>query len=186
MESDLVVLWGTLQLIHQGQLDLHSERARHLLEEGIQNALHLLSLLRGSTGSKAISCEAVLTQSLGDELKSALRQGQLSLQYQPIFRLDSYQQAQLVGFEALLRWLHPERGWIPPSEFIPVAECSDLIHELSYWVLKTACYQVADWQRQTGRPLRLNVNLSPRQLDQPNLIANISNILVETAFSAHH
>lgn len=183
MQAHLAALWGTLQLIRQGTLDLHSDGSRQLLEDGIQDALHLLSLLRGSTVTKAISCELVLTQNLGDEIKSALQQGQLSLQYQPIFRFDS---GQLLGFEALLRWLHPERGWIPPNEFIPVAECSDLIHELGCWVLKTASQQMVSWQRQTGRPLRLNVNLSPRQLEQPNLRAHISQILLETGFSAHH
>ncbi|NJO85734.1 MAG: EAL domain-containing protein [Synechococcaceae cyanobacterium RM1_1_27] len=191
IHAHLVALSEILQLIYQGRLDLHSAGVEQALKGGIQNSLHLLSLLRESSGSKALSCEAVLTQSLGDEIKSALQQGQFSLQYQPIFRFASEQFQldqldQLVGFEALLRWLHPERGWIPPNQFIPVAECSDLIHELGCWVLKTASQQMVSWQRQTGKSLRLNVNLSPRQLHQPNLSAHISQILLETGFSAHH
>ncbi|MEN9260256.1 MAG: EAL domain-containing protein [Thermostichus sp. HHBFW_bins_43] len=182
MQSHLATLWGTLRLIHQGRLDLHSAKGRQLLEAGIQNALHLLSLLRGPS-PKTDSCEVILNQGLDSEVKKALGEGQLSLRYQPYFRLDS---GQLIGFEALLRWHHPERGWIPPSEFIPVAECSDLIHELGCWVLKTACQQMVTCQRQVGRPLRLSVNLSARQLDQPNLRAQISKILLETGFSARH
>ncbi|MCJ2541369.1 EAL domain-containing protein [Synechococcus bigranulatus str. 'Rupite'] len=162
VQSHLATLWGTLRLIHQGRLDLHSPKGRQLLEAGIQNALHLLSLLRGPSLPEGVSCPVVLSQGLDSDIKLALGHGQLLLQYQPFFRLDS---GELVGFEALLCWQHPERGWIPPSEFIPVAECSDLIHELGHWVLKTACQQMVRWQKQLGRPLQLSVNLSARQLD---------------------
>ncbi|MCF2970496.1 EAL domain-containing protein [Synechococcus sp. Nb3U1] len=183
VQSHLATLWGTLRLIHQGRLNLHSPKGRQLLEAGIQNALHLLSLLRGPSVPEGISCQAVLSQSLDSEIKLALGRGQLLLQYQPFFRLDS---GELVGCEALLRWQHPERGWIPPSEFIPVAECSDLIHEMGIWVLKTACQQMVQWQKQLGRPLQLSVNLSARQLDQPDLRAQISRVLLETGFPARH
>jgi len=182
VQSHLATLWGTLRLIHQGRMDFHSPKGRQLLEAGIQNALHLLSILR-EPSCKTDSCQVILSQGLDTEVKKALGEGQLSLRYQPYFRLNS---GQLLGFEALVRWHHPERGWIPPSEFIPVAECSDLIHELGCWVLKTACQQMVNWQRQMGRPLRLSVNLSARQLDQPSLRAQISKILLETGFPAHH
>lgn len=101
------------------------------------------------------------------------------LQYQPIVSLDT---GLLSGFEALVRWQHPERGLISPAEFIPVAEETGLIVPLGEWVLREACLQMRQWQALSGNPERLSisVNLSGQQLGQVDLIARIDRILEET------
>ncbi len=84
----------------------------------------------------------------------------------------------LVGWEALVRWHHPERGLIPPSEFIPVAEETGLIVPLGRWVLEEACRQARLWQpAASGTPLIMNVNLSGRQFQQPSLVADVNEAL---------
>lgn len=111
--------------------------------------------------------EAGMVDEVGDRLSlsSALRQalgaGELSVAYQPQVDLLT---RQLVGVEALARWSSPELGLVSPDRFIPVAEDGGLIRELGGWVLQRACADVAQLQRDLGRPLRLAVNVSPRQL----------------------
>ncbi len=107
----------------------------------------------------------------------------LSLHYQPIVALDT---GRLAGFEALVRWHHPRRGFISPSEFIPVAEDTGLIVPLGAWVLREACRQLRQWQEKfpTAAPLTVNVNLSSKQLAFPNLIEQIDRILLETDLDA--
>lgn len=99
------------------------------------------------------------------ELSTALERGELQVHYQPICDLQT---GEITGFEALARWLHPVRGWVPPDVFIPLAEQSGAIVEIGQWVLGQACRRLAQWTRPDGhRPLTMNVNLSPVQLDEP-------------------
>jgi diguanylate cyclase (GGDEF)-like protein len=100
-------------------------------------------------------------------LSRAMARGELELHYQPIVPLDP---GRVVppSFEALLRWSDPERGQIPPATFIPVAEQSDLIHELGEWVIDDACRQLAHWTSR-GLDPKVAVNLSPRQLGRADL-----------------
>jgi diguanylate cyclase (GGDEF)-like protein/PAS domain S-box-containing protein len=93
-------------------------------------------------------------------LRHALGHGELLLHYQPKFEIDS---GRLVGAEALVRWLHPERGMIPPIDFIPLAETTGLIVQVGEWVLEQACAQAAIWQRAGLPPFRLAVNVSARE-----------------------
>lgn len=93
-------------------------------------------------------------------LRHALGHGELSLYYQPKFEIGS---GNIVGAEALVRWVHPERGIVPPSEFIPHAESTGLIVQLGQWVLEQACAQAAIWQRAGLPQLRLAVNVSARE-----------------------
>ncbi|MEQ8964155.1 MAG: EAL domain-containing protein, partial [Coleofasciculus sp. C2-GNP5-27] len=88
----------------------------------------------------------------------------------------------LTGFEALVRWRHPERGLVSPVEFIPVAEDTGLIIPLGEWVLHEACRQLRMWQTQfpTPEPLKISVNLSGKQIKEPDLIEQIDHILAET------
>jgi diguanylate cyclase (GGDEF)-like protein/PAS domain S-box-containing protein len=95
-------------------------------------------------------------------LRRALERGELELHYQPILRLGAQE---LVGAEALLRWRHPERGLVPPAEFIGLAEASGLIVPIGEWVLGEACRQAARW----GGGLRMSVNLSTRQVREQGL-----------------
>lgn len=93
-------------------------------------------------------------------LRHALGNGELILYYQPKFEIAS---GRLVGAEALVRWLHPERGIVPPSEFIPLAETTGLIVQVGEWVLEQACAQAAIWQQAGIAPFRLAVNVSARE-----------------------
>ncbi|MEJ1296149.1 MAG: EAL domain-containing protein [Candidatus Sedimenticola sp. (ex Thyasira tokunagai)] len=97
---------------------------------------------------------------LEHDMRLALERDELLLHYQPIVRIADLR---VIGVEALLRWPHPERGYISPNQFIPLAEESGLIAPIGRWVLETACCQAAAWQ-QNGLDLKVNVNLSSRQL----------------------
>lgn len=107
---------------------------------------------------------------------------QFQLQYQPVVSLLT---GEVQGFEALLRW-QTANGFIPPTEFIPIAEETGLIVPLGYWVLREACSQTRTWQEQfpTHPPLTISVNLSSKQFLQPNLIEQIDKILQETNLDA--
>ncbi len=106
------------------------------------------------------------------DLRRALDRQELTLQYQPIFALDS---GQISGVEALVRWRHPRRGMLPPDAFIPIAEETGLICPLGRQVLLEACVQARRWQElwPQDRPLTLSVNLSPRQLQDEDLVSHI-------------
>jgi PAS domain S-box-containing protein/diguanylate cyclase (GGDEF)-like protein len=102
-------------------------------------------------------------------LRDALARGELCLHYQPQIEIGS---GRVTGVEALMRWRHPERGWVPPGEFIAAAEDCGLINALGDWALDTALAQVADW-RTRGLELGVAVNLSAPQLGAPNLPGEI-------------
>jgi diguanylate cyclase (GGDEF)-like protein len=110
---------------------------------------------------------------------SPSEQTELQLYYQPIISLVT---GQLSGFEALVRWYHPQQGWISPVKFIPVAEETGLIHALGWWVLRTACQQLNQWQQQfpDANALMMNVNISTLQLRQHDLVEQIQALLVNT------
>ena len=93
-------------------------------------------------------------------LRQALSEQQLLLHYQPKFQIDG---ARIIGAEALVRWLHPERGLVPPGDFIPLAETTGLIVQVGEWVLEAACAQAAIWQRAGIPPLRIAINVSARE-----------------------
>jgi diguanylate cyclase (GGDEF)-like protein/PAS domain S-box-containing protein len=110
---------------------------------------------------------------IGD-LRQALERGQFVVHYQPIVALTT---GEITGLEALVRWLHPQRGIIPPTAFIPLAEETGLIIPIGRWVLEQACQQVRQWQQAVGRQLSISVNLSPRQFQDPGLIDDVARAL---------
>jgi diguanylate cyclase (GGDEF)-like protein/PAS domain S-box-containing protein len=112
-------------------------------------------------------------------LRKAIAAGQLILYYQPEISVSS---GRVTGYEALVRWNHPERGVLPPSEFIPVAEESELIVHLGKWVLREACRQMAEWHKSFvfDPPLTISVNVSPRQLNHGGLVQDVEAVLSET------
>ncbi|WGG48964.1 putative bifunctional diguanylate cyclase/phosphodiesterase [Rugamonas sp. DEMB1] len=93
-------------------------------------------------------------------LRHALGNGQLLLHYQPKFSIAS---GKIIGAEALVRWLHPERGLVPPAEFIPLAEATGLVVQVGEWVLEAACAQAQQWKQAGLPPIRLAVNVSARE-----------------------
>jgi diguanylate cyclase (GGDEF)-like protein len=107
-----------------------------------------------------------LRRKLKQDLRVALAAGEFSLAYQPIVALET---GELIAVEALLRWQHPLRGNVPPSDFIPIAEEMGVIGMLGDWALQEACTAAADWPRD----IRIAVNLSPLQLQQPGLVLDI-------------
>ena len=112
------------------------------------------------------------------DLRVALREGQIHVLYQPQVNLKT---GLMVGTEALARWHHPQHGVISPADFIPVAEDCGLIVALGQQVLHEACQQLSQWaQRVPERSLSMTVNLSPRQLEEPGFVAELSRILTET------
>ena len=119
---------------------------------------------------------------LENDLRRAVERDEFRLQYQPIVSLET---GRISGFEALVRWQHPELGLIPPGDFIPVAEETGVIVELGRWVLQEACRQMRGWQTlspQHGR-LKLSVNLSSRHFVQPDLYERIVEVLAETGLA---
>jgi predicted signal transduction protein with EAL and GGDEF domain len=110
------------------------------------------------------------------DLRKALERKELLLYYQPIISLETQK---LIGFEALIRWQHPQRGLITPDSFIPLAEETGLIKELGLWVFETACIQLKKWQTKFTAHSRLgmNINVSPVQLKQPNFVYQIQDII---------
>lgn len=124
---------------------------------------------------------AMVRLKLENDLRQAVETGTLRLVYQPIVSLRD---GQLVGLEALLRWRHPELGEIPPLDFIPIAEETGLIVPITWQILREACSQTRRWQLQLpDRPLTISVNLSGKQLGQPDLVAQITRTLQETGLA---
>lgn len=114
------------------------------------------------------------------EIRCGMVQNEFALHYQPIYNLNTLE---LVGFEALIRWQHPSRGLLLPSDFIPVAEKSGLILQLGEWALHTACSQAHSWQELTGKPLRMSVNLSALQFNDLRLVEIVESALNESHFN---
>ncbi|HHJ38350.1 MAG: hypothetical protein AXA67_13545 [Methylothermaceae bacteria B42] len=116
------------------------------------------------------------------DLRAALEQNQLQLYFQPQHNVAG----DLVGVEALLRWYHPEDGWVPPNEFIPIAEESGLILPLGQWVLKEACRYMGTWQSQPffQRLDHLAVNISPRQFHQAGFVEQVQSVLKSCRINA--
>ncbi len=128
---------------------------------------------------------AVYLLQMENDLRRALERKEFCVYYQPIVVLGT---GQLAGFEALIRWNHPDRGFVNPSDFIPLAEDTGLIVPIGQWILKSACQQLAKWQWQSAanRNLFISVNLSGKQVAQPDLVTSISEMLKETNLEAKH
>ncbi len=122
---------------------------------------------------------AVATHRLETDLRRALDGGEFYLHYQPIVALES---GRITGVEALLRWQHPERGSVSPAEFVPVAEDAGLIGRLGLWVLEEACKTLAA-HPELGGTFSVSVNLSGKQLAQPELLDDVTDILLKTGLN---
>jgi len=154
--------------------------------ESIEKLLHCAdsALLQSKSNSKGLpvfyeknlhtahSAEVELER----KLESAFENEEFILYYQPQINVETQE---ITGVEALLRWLDPEKGIIPPSKFIPIAEEMGLIVPMSKWVLKKACSQIKEWQDMGYKPIRIGINISPQFVYSPNLVDFIKYTLAE-------
>ncbi|MBD1815200.1 EAL domain-containing response regulator [Microcoleus vaginatus] len=132
-------------------------------------------------GSEFIQNTADKLEQIKTSLCNALEREEFQVYYQPQVNVQT---GKIMSAEALVRWLHPEKGLISPAEFIPAAEATGFIVQLGEWVLQTACRQMQVWQN-AGFPLRIAVNLSARQFRQPDLSSRVAQILAETGLEAN-
>ena len=173
------VVRGTDRILHPrcrigiALSEADDDDAQALLRDA-DNALHKARQNEGGPIEffhTSMHTQAVRTLQLESDLRWALAHGGLAVHYQPIVSLA---ERHTVSFEALVRWPHPVHGLLPPSEFIPLAETLDLIHDLGMEVLRTACADIRNWKNApTPLPARVSVNLSARQLARPTLATEL-------------
>jgi diguanylate cyclase (GGDEF)-like protein/PAS domain S-box-containing protein len=111
------------------------------------------------------------------DLRKALEREEFELHYQPKFNLAT---GKLAGMESLIRWCHPEKGWVPTMEFILAAEENRLIIPIGEWVLQTACQQIKKWQSMGLDPINVAVNLSGHQFNQDNFVQKVEKLVVQS------
>jgi diguanylate cyclase (GGDEF)-like protein/PAS domain S-box-containing protein len=152
-------------------------------EELLRNADHAMYLAKQRGGGQAVvyepgmQADAANRLELQQDLRRALERGELSLVYQPIHDLET---VSLVGVEALLRWMHPTRGPIPPTVFVPIAEETGLIVAIGRWVLQQACADACIWRaRIASTKLRVAVNISGRQIPSTSLVDDVTRALAD-------
>ena len=141
----------------------------------------MYSAKRGGKKSTAVFDDEMRSQALRTieverDLHIGLRQGQIVPHFQPLFRVDG----ELIAFEALARWEHPERGLLAPAEFLDVAAESGCLPELNRQILRRSCEQGVQWQREMGRPVQVLVNLAEELLLAPAFLDDVERILEET------
>lgn len=140
----------------------HADQTMYLAKQAGKNRYQLFD--------PEVDRRAHLRREQLDRLRLALQQGELLLHYQPKVNLTN---GDVVGAEALIRWMHPERGLLPPAEFLPQVQGSDLEQDLGEWVIETALTQMAAWAAQ-GLPLPVSVNISARHLLQADFCARLA------------
>ena len=153
----------------------HADAAMYTIKDQYQSGYKLFN--------SSISKASKLILSMESDLRKALKKGEFSLHYQPQKNLKS---KKLIGMEALLRWTHPEKGNIPPMDFIPFAEKTGLIIEIGDWVIEEACRQNKKWQDQGYNSIVVSVNLSAKQFKQIDLVDKIEKILKKTGLAPNY
>ncbi|SOC39737.1 bifunctional diguanylate cyclase/phosphodiesterase [Ureibacillus acetophenoni] len=152
-------------------------------DELIKNADDALYTVKGngknnfSVFNESIEHQSFERRILENALRKGIKERQFYLEYQPKLNICTNE---VIGMEALVRWKHPDLGTIPPMKFIPLAESTGLIVPLGEWVLRESCRQTKEWQDKGYGPLSVSVNISVRQLEEPNFIEQVHKILKET------
>lgn len=133
---------------------------------------------------KELRARVVNAVQIESDLRFAVQRKELVLFYQPIVSLSD---GRLSGFEALVRWKHPERGLVPPNDFIPIAEESGLIIPMTGWILNEACRQISEWKKlaNVGNDLMVSVNLSGRHLSEISLVSDVNKALEKHHLDPH-
>ena len=133
---------------------------------------------------KLMHARAIARLRLENDLRRAVERHEFEVYYQPIVNIHT---GAVTGFEALVRWNHPERGLVSPAEFIPVAEYTELIIPIGQWVLLEACRQTREWQQSSplATPLTISVNLSGKQFRQTDLVGQVKQALYQSGLEAH-
>ncbi|HUE77509.1 MAG TPA: EAL domain-containing protein [Longimicrobiales bacterium] len=164
--------------------DARYERPEELLRDAdlAMYRAKALGRARHEVFNQALHDRAMAALRTETELRRAIQEGMLRLHYQPIVALAD---GRLRGFEALVRWRHPERGLLPPGEFLPTAEESGLIVPLGLWVLEHAAREAGRWARDGGDSPFVTVNLSARQFAQPDLVRQVAEVLRRTETAGH-
>ncbi|MEI7026675.1 putative bifunctional diguanylate cyclase/phosphodiesterase [Paenibacillus sp. y28] len=152
----------------------HADAALYKAKEAGRNNYQFYTKVTGTLNIERITMETML--------RKAIEKKEFVVYYQP--RVDSMTE-QIVCVEALARWVHPEQGLIMPNDFIPLAEETGLIIPIGELILKAACEQVCKWEKMGLPPLRVSVNLSPRQFQQQNLPEMIENVLHKSGLKPH-
>jgi len=153
-----------------------------------------LGKARHEVFDEAMHARALALLRMETDLRRALERENFRVYYQPLVSLET---GKIIGFEALVRWEHPERGLVAPGEFIALAEETGLIIAIDRWVLREACQQTKLWQEKFAplpgqpspasvRPLEISVNLSSKQFGQPDLVAQIQEIVGESGLQMQH
>lgn len=190
IRTSLTPIKGTLSLLKHRQISSLSKEGQDLLTIALNNTQRLIRLIAAIEGESVLpatilSAEEIEQLQLENELHLAWEHQEFQLAYQPIICLESNS---INGFEVLLRWQHPTKGFITPADFIPLVEQTGLIHKLGLWVLEQACRQLFLWQQQfpAYASVAISVNLSPLQLLQPELVEQVRKIVKDTgiAFSS--
>ncbi|MBO9596880.1 MAG: bifunctional diguanylate cyclase/phosphodiesterase [Cohnella sp.] len=167
-----VAVWeeGT---VDAGTLMKRADTALHKVKENGKNHYALFSLEMDPVAMQKLTIQ--------HEMRQALQNREFRLYYQPQYDLAS---GQIVGMEALIRWKHPERGLVPPCDFIPAAEESGMIVPLGDWVIEEACRQNKEWQLAGLPRIPVSVNLSFRQFVHRNLTEKVAEVLTKTGLEA--
>src|SRR5450756_863422 len=127
-----------------------------------------------------LNVRAIERQCLEDGLRHAIERQEFVLHYQPKMSLGD---GTIIGAEALVRWCHPQRGLIPPAQFVPIAEVCGCIVPMGRWVLREACRQAKAWQAQGISPIHIAINVSAIELRDKDFVAGVRSILAETGLA---
>ncbi|WP_260631529.1 bifunctional diguanylate cyclase/phosphodiesterase [Neobacillus niacini] len=157
----------------------HGQNSERLIKNADLAMYHAKSLGRNNFQffDEELNKKAQHELDLEINLRKALEQNQLVLFYQPQVNLETNQ---VYGAEALMRWIHPEKGIVPPAEFIPIAEESGLIIPMGEWAIRTACQENKKWQLAGFSPITVSVNISAKQFFQSNLVEIVKSALTDT------
>ena len=181
---------GNYDLFNSASIGIVQGHPRYeLADELIRDAdIAMYQAKTNGKGCYAVFDEAMHTQvkgqlTLENDLRRAITDQQLTLHYQPIVSLSTQE---IVGFEALTRWSHPNLGNIPPGMFIPIAEETGLIVKLDWWAMRQACEQLRVWKDQlpSDKTLAVSVNLSSRHFNRSDVVQRVTQMLLETGLAA--